>query len=141
MHPADFILDTMHGSYSNDYTPFPSRIFALLFLLANSPRPLVCLILCDYIALFVVGDKCRNFGLEQVVLLYSTLMCRVYFIHMHMQCMQGKKNISFIWFILKNSIPTIPALSAVTSFEIPGVIHPQRVRISLHKSCMHSCVQ
>ena len=40
-----------------------------------------------------------------------------YFLAHSCTCMQEKKNTSFIWYILKNCIPTISALSAVTNLK------------------------
>ena len=92
--PADFILGSIHGGSSDDYTPFPTRIFALLFLLANSPRPLVHLLLHVCVIalcmLFVVEYK-GNLGLGHVVLLQSTLVHRIYFIHVHMHIHAGEE--------------------------------------------------
>ena len=36
-----FTLGHMNESNIKDYFPFPSKIFALMFMLANSPRPIV----------------------------------------------------------------------------------------------------
>lgn len=44
--PQSFFLDWAAmmevDTASHDYSPFPSKLFSLLFILLNSPRPLVC---------------------------------------------------------------------------------------------------
>ena len=40
-----FTQRQMNDSNMSDYSPFPSKIFALMFMLANSPRPIVSIIL------------------------------------------------------------------------------------------------
>lgn len=39
---------------SDDYWPFPSKEFALLYFLVNSPRPLVCITGCLIKSMFVI---------------------------------------------------------------------------------------
>ncbi|KAL5482287.1 hypothetical protein EMCRGX_G022596 [Ephydatia muelleri] len=60
------------------YSPFPSKLFALLFILVNSPHPM------------------------------------------------GEKNLSFVWFILKQLDMTVPSLASVKAFKLPNMEPPMR---------------
>lgn len=41
---------------STDFSPFPSKLFATLFLLLHSPRPMVIAAIINYVALFALQD-------------------------------------------------------------------------------------
>ena len=74
---------------------------------------------CDCIVLFVVQLRPSWAGVCYVLLHTYTTLMQILDKYFHAHACRGKKNVSFIWFILKNSIPIILALSAVTNFEIP----------------------
>ena len=107
LHLYIFVAQSLQSDrHSSDdyYYPFPSRLCPLLFLLVNSPRPLLCL------QIIVHGmDQCMR-----------TMGSFLY--------IKGQKNVTFIWFMLHNLFPTLPSLATKTSFLLPRLIHPQRVR-------------
>eukprot|EP00731_Ephydatia_muelleri_P028790 Em0020g434a len=71
-------FDGLGQSNTSNYHPFPSKIFALLFFLVNSPHPM------------------------------------------------GEKNLSFVWFILKQMGITVPSLATVKKFQLPDMKEPVR---------------
>ena len=88
------------------------------FLLVNRPRPLVCLQIIVH-------------GMDQFMYTMGS------FLHI-----KGQKNVTFIWFMLRNLFPTLPSLATKTSFILLGLIQAQRVRkipcmpeLSVHYVC------
>ena len=100
------------------YYPFPSRLCLLVFMFVNRPRPLVCLQIIVH-------------GMDQFMHTMGS------FLHI-----KGQKNVTFIWFMLRNLFPTLPSLATKTSFILLGLIQAQRVRkipcmpeLSVHYVC------
>ena len=87
---------------SDDYWPFPSKEFTLLYFLLNSPRPLVY----DYVFM-------RTY----------TFSSNVIFSHL-----QGQSNLKFMWHVMKQLNSSIPSLSQVKNFLLPGLNLPQKVK-------------
>ena len=50
---GDVIECINESSQSQDYSPFPSAIYALLFMLINSPRPIVSCLVVNYVHIFI----------------------------------------------------------------------------------------
>lgn len=92
-------FEELNKTTNGSYHPFPSKVFALLFFLVNSPYPMVS------------------------ILTHITLTsCLIY--------LQGEKNLSLVWFVLKQLGIHTPSLTSVKNFKLPEMEAPLRVNIS-----------
>ena len=88
---------------ADSYYPFPSKLFALLYLLFQSPHPLVR---------------------------HTMIVTITYTLHTHsFSFFQGESNLTFVLHILKQSAPAScpPTLSALKKFVLPDNIPPVKV--------------
>ena len=49
-------FDGLGQSNTSNYHPFPSKIFALLFFLVNSPHPMVCLAFFELVVILLLNS-------------------------------------------------------------------------------------
>lgn len=97
---------------SGDYSPFPSRIFALLYILVHAIHPIAS----PYV-------YCATSSVLLVALL-----------------LQGERNLKFILFIMKQLDPALPSLDTIKRFQLPGFQPPTKVFKLLHGSeSIHLC--
>ena len=94
-------FEELNKTKNGNYYPFPSKVFALLFFLVNSPHPMVSLL-----AHITTASS----------LIYP----------------QGEKNLSLVWFVLKQLGIHTPSLTSVKNFKLPAMEAPLRVTISTH---------
>ena len=105
--------DDPYYQYDESYYPFPSKIFALLYILVSSPHPLVSL----YVVLWQGEKNLLTFW--QIGKLYVYIVLR-----------QGEKNLLLIWYILGQIGIRVPSLASIKSFKLPDMKPP--VQVSVH---------
>ena len=100
----------------DDYSPFPTKLFFLLYLLLHSPRP-------------IVGAIYSSRMYSNIIILRKSISRSCYSLHI-IRCSlytQGESNLQFMWFVLKQAGVTVPTLVHVKKLVLPDFASPRRV--------------
>lgn len=94
---------------TTDEQPFPSKEFALLYFIQNSPHPMAS---------------------EYSIHLHNSYGLYYYLVHMQVH-MQGGSNVKLMWHIMHQLKSDIPSISNIKKFTLPCFHSPEKVQLCI----------